>query len=100
MFKKQLLANFSPLNRLQLAHNRLASLSQKGIVASFVPQFQAAWALVPTIDDEEALDHFQRGLTPVICLQVMTCFPTLVDKAICLALAVEAAQKCPYGHCT
>ena len=58
MFKKQLLANFSPLNQLQLACDRLASLSQTGTVVSFILQFQAAWASVPTMDDEEALDHF------------------------------------------
>ena len=93
VFKKRLLANFSPPNRLQLARDRLASLSQTGTVAAFVSQFQAAWASVPTMDDEEALDRFQRGLVPAIRLQVMTRFPTSTDEAMRLALTVEAAQQ-------
>ena len=92
-FKKRLLANFSPPNRLQLARDRLASLSQTGTVAAFVSQFQAAWASVPTMDDEEALDRFQRGLTPAIRLQVLTRFPKSADEAMHLALTVEAAQQ-------
>ena len=42
--------------------------------------------------DEEALDQFQRGLNPMIRLQVMTRFSKSMDEAMQLALAVEAAQ--------
>ena len=54
--QEKTLGKFSPPNQLQLAQDRLASLSQTGIVAAFMSQFQAAWASVPTMDDEEALD--------------------------------------------
>ncbi|KAG2212446.1 hypothetical protein INT45_003620, partial [Circinella minor] len=93
VFKRRFLANFSPPNRLQLARDRLASLVQTSSVATFVSQFQAAWSSVPSMIDEEALDHFQRGLAPTIHLQVMTRFPTSTDEAMRLALAVEAAQQ-------
>ena len=92
-FKRRLLANFSPPNRLQLARDRLADLVQIDTVATYVSQFQAAWSAVPTMMDEEALDRFQRGLNPMIRLQVMTRFPKSTDEAMQLALAVEAAQQ-------
>ena len=86
------MANFSPPNRLQLARDRLAALVQTSTVANFVSQFQAAWSSVPSMTDEEAMDRFQRGLSPNIRLQVMTRFPSTTDEAMRLALAVEAAQ--------
>ena len=92
-FKKRFLANFSPPNHKQLARDRLAALVQNGTVADYVTQFQAAWSSVPTMDPEEALDRFQRGLQPQIRLQVMTRFPVTPDAAMNLALAVEAAQQ-------
>ena len=59
------------------------SLSQTGTVA--------AWASVPTMDDEEALDHFQCDLTLAIHFQVLAHFLKSVDEAMYLALTVEVA---------
>ncbi|KAG2214673.1 hypothetical protein INT45_011182, partial [Circinella minor] len=39
----------------------LAVLSQTSSVVAYVTQFQAAWATVPSMTDEEALDRFQRS---------------------------------------
>ena len=99
-FKKHLLANFSPPNRLQLARDCLAELVQTDTVAIYVSQFQAAWSAVPSMMDEEALDRFQRGLNPVVRLQVMTRFPKTTDEAMQLALAGKQLSRevKPFGN--
>ncbi|KAG2213699.1 hypothetical protein INT45_002553 [Circinella minor] len=96
-FKKRLLGAFSPPNALQVARNQLAVLSQTSSVAAYVTQFQAAWATVPSMTDEEALDRFQRGLQDVVRIQVMTRFPMTTDDAMRLALAYESSTQQIYN---
>ena len=78
-FKERIEAVYSPVNVKQLARDQLAQLVQVGTVADYVMQFQTLWCALPSMTDEEAKDHFERGLQPIICAEVCFRFPATTN---------------------
>lgn len=92
-FRSMIINEYRPLNATQAARDQIAELRQTGTVSEYVAKFRSARILVPSMEDEEALDRFKRGLEPEVQAHVMTHFPATLQEAQTRALAYESAMK-------
>jgi len=65
-FKEHLRLQFTPVNRVRAARDKLARLVQQGSVNSYFAAFIHLTFDIPNITDEEKKDKFYRGLKPQI----------------------------------
>ena len=84
---------YSPLDANRLARDHLAHLAQQGTVAEYVAQFQAIWTAMLHMTDDEAQDHFERGLQPQMYMHVRSRSAQSTDEAMQIALAFESSQQ-------
>lgn len=93
-FKEMVLNEFKPKNAHRAARDRLAMLKQTSTVSAYLNEFQDIWLEIPSMTDDEAYDHFWRGLTPRARTDVMKpnhadSFDELAQRAV----AWEAAEE-------
>ena len=65
-FKEELMATFLTMDHTARARDRLATLSQKRSVQEYYSAFQAILFDIPTMHEDDQMDHFLRHLKPSI----------------------------------
>jgi hypothetical protein len=84
-FHAELLARFRAVNASRHARDKMASLKQDGSVRTYAYKLQELSTQVPSMQDEELLDRFIRGLKPRTRMEVVMREPESFDEAVKLA---------------
>jgi hypothetical protein len=83
-------AQFTTVNQLQIARDRISDLRQDKSVRDYISKFRNLLLQIPTMANEEKLDRFIRGLKPHIRRDVELKEPESLEKACALAERLDA----------
>jgi hypothetical protein len=88
---------FSPVNPVTAARNRLYRLNQRTSVAAYADEFRKLVLRIGDLSMDEQVNRFINGLKPHIRAQVVVRDPTRLDEAIRVADACDHAQLMPFN---
>src|SRR5690606_8794196 len=69
-FEKQVIAQFSPINAVSNARDKLAALEQTTSVHKYIADFNSLTLQIPNMTDEEKIHKFKYGLKRHIRTQI------------------------------
>ncbi|KAG0741236.1 hypothetical protein G6F22_005145 [Rhizopus arrhizus] len=92
-FKNVLENEFKPVNATQAARDKMAALTQRTNVASYINEFRSLQLQIKDMSSGDALDRFVRGLKSQLRVMVRSRFPHSLESAESIALAIEAAMN-------
>ncbi|GAQ92802.1 hypothetical protein KFL_011450010, partial [Klebsormidium nitens] len=85
VFHDQLLDRFRVVNAMRHARDQLADLKQEGSVRSYAQKMQDLALQIPSLQDDELLDRFLRGLKTRTRMEVTMREPQTFEEAVKLA---------------
>lgn len=89
-WKALLVTAFQPINPVEGARDRLASLRQTGSVRAYASVFRNVALQIPKITDDEKKDRFVRGLKPKIYHEIKIKDPRDFEEAVRLAVKLDS----------
>ncbi|KAG1533824.1 hypothetical protein G6F51_012420 [Rhizopus arrhizus] len=92
-FRSILENEFKPINATQAARDKMAVLTQRTNVTSYINEFRSLQLQIKDMSSGDALDRFVRGLKPQLRVMVRSRFPHSLESAESIALAIEAAMN-------
>src|SRR3954471_14198040 len=84
-FEKLITRKFKPVNATKIARDQLANLRQTGSVKAYNARFTSIILEIPTIDEEEQLDRYTRGLKEKVRIEVELREPNDLEEAMRIA---------------
>src|SRR4051812_24318219 len=84
-FEKLITKKFKPVNATKIARDQLANLRQTGSVKTYNSRFTSIILEIPTIDEEEQLDRYTRGLKEKVHIEVELREPHDLEDAMRIA---------------